>query len=250
MSARKRIWGWYFFDLATQPYNTLLLTFIFGPYFASIAAEYYLSMGVSETQADAQAQSLWSLCLTIAGLIIGFGAPVLGAIADTSGQRIIWIVGFALLYVLGSYSLWWTLPDGSNMLWMLGAFGIGFIGAEFAYIFTNAQLPSLGSRDEIGKISGDGFAFGYFGGILSLIIMLLLFVEQENGKTILFELDPLFGLDATQKEGTRSVGPCVTLWFLMFIIPYFLWVKEDPGKKTPMRIRAGLSRLWHSILSV
>ena len=55
MSARKRIWGWYFFDLATQPYNTLLVTFIFGPYFASIAAEYYLSMGVSETQADAQA---------------------------------------------------------------------------------------------------------------------------------------------------------------------------------------------------
>ena len=97
MSARKRIWGWYFFDLATQPYNTLLLTFIFGPYFASVAAEYYLSTGVSGTQADAQAQSLWSLCLTIAGLIIGFGAPVLGAIADTSGRRIIWIVGFALL---------------------------------------------------------------------------------------------------------------------------------------------------------
>ena len=75
MSARKRIWGWYFFDLATQPYNTLLLTFIFGPYFASVAAEYYLSAGVSGTQADAQAQSLWSLCLTITGLIIGFGPP-------------------------------------------------------------------------------------------------------------------------------------------------------------------------------
>ena len=36
-SARKRIWGWYFFDWASQPYNTLLLTFIFGPYFAEIA---------------------------------------------------------------------------------------------------------------------------------------------------------------------------------------------------------------------
>ena len=250
MSARKRIWGWYFFDLATQPYNTLLLTFIFGPYFASVAAEYYLSAGVSGTQADAQAQSLWSLCLTITGLIIGFGAPVLGAIADTSGRRIIWIVGFALLYVLGSYSLWWTLPDGSNMLWMLGAFGIGFIGAEFAYIFTNAQLPSLGKRDEIGKISGDGFAFGYFGGIVSLMIMLLLFVEQENGKTIFLELDPLFGLDAAQKEGTRSVGPFVALWFLVLIIPYFLWVKEDPGEKSPIRIRAGLSSLRRSLLSL
>jgi UMF1 family MFS transporter len=151
---------------------------------------------------------------------------------------------------LGSYSLWWTLPDGSNMLWMLGAFGIGFIGAEFAYIFTNAQLPSLGKRDEIGKISGDGFAFGYFGGIVSLMIMLLLFVEQENGKTIFLELDPLFGLDAAQKEGTRSVGPFVALWFLVLIIPYFLWVKEDPGEKSPIRIRAGLSSLRRSLLSL
>ena len=79
ISQRKRIWGWYFFDWASQPFHTLLLTFVFGPYFAGVAAEYFLTSGLSEEAADARAQSIWSLCLTVTGLIIGFGAPLMGA---------------------------------------------------------------------------------------------------------------------------------------------------------------------------
>ena len=45
ISARKRIWGWFFFDWASQPYHTLLLTFIFGPYFAEVARTYFLAQG-------------------------------------------------------------------------------------------------------------------------------------------------------------------------------------------------------------
>ena len=59
ISTRKRIWGWYFFDWASQPYHTLLVTFIFGPFFASVAAQYFLGTGLSEEAADAQAQSMW-----------------------------------------------------------------------------------------------------------------------------------------------------------------------------------------------
>ena len=66
-AARKKIWGWYFFDWATQPYSTLMLTFVFGPFFATIASEVYMTSGLAEQAADAKAQSLWSLCLTIVG---------------------------------------------------------------------------------------------------------------------------------------------------------------------------------------
>ena len=52
ISTRKRVWGWWFFDWASQPYHTLLVTFIFGPYFASVAAEHFLSTGL-DTQAAA-----------------------------------------------------------------------------------------------------------------------------------------------------------------------------------------------------
>lgn len=227
ISARKRIWGWFFFDWASQPYHTLLVTFIFGPYFAGVAAEYYMTLGLGEDAADAKAQSVWALCLTITGLIIGFGAPIMGALADTSGRRRPWIAVFSIMYVLGAGALWFTLPDGSNMWLMLMAFGLGFIGAEYALIFTNSQLPDLGTEDEIGEISGSGFAFGYMGGFVSLAILLLFFAEQGNGKTLI-GLDPIFGLDATQKEGTRAVGPIAALWYAVFMIPYFLWVRETP----------------------
>ena len=232
ISKRKRIWGWWFFDWASQPYHTLLVTFVFGPYFAGVAAEYFLNSGLDPEAAGARAQTVWANCMTIIGLIIAFGAPLMGAMADVSGRRIPWIFGFSLMYAVGSAALWFTLPDGSNMWLMLSAFGIGFVGAEYALIFINSQLPDLGDDSEVGEISGSGFAFGYFGGLISLAIMLALFVEQANGKTLI-GMDPLFGLDAAAREGTRFVGPFTAGWFILFMVPYFLWVRDEaPSGKT------------------
>lgn len=222
---RKRIWGWYFFDWASQPYHTVLNTFIFGPFFVAIAATYYLNQGQVEGVADANAQAMWAWTTALIGLIIAFSAPIFGAMADSTGRKMPWIVGFSAMYVIGSGALWFTAPDASNLFWMLAFFGIGFIGAEYALIFTNAQLPGLGTREQIGKISGSGFAFGYLGGVFALAIALLLLVEQGDGKTIA-GLDPLFNLNPAEREGTRSTGPFTALWFMLFMIPYFLWVRE------------------------
>ncbi|MCV6593210.1 MAG: MFS transporter [Silicimonas sp.] len=222
---RQRIWGWYFFDWASQPYHTLLITFIFGPYFASVAAAHFMGTGLGEEAADARAQSLWSLGLTCAGLVVGFGGPVMGALADASARRMPWILFFSTLYITGASALWYVLPDGSNLAFGLVAFGIGFVGAEFALIVVNGQLPSLGRRDEIGKLSGSGFSFGYLGGFVALVLALLLFVEQPSGRTIA-GLPPLFGLAGEGREGTRFIGPFVALWFAFFMIPYLAWVRE------------------------
>ena len=250
MSNRKKIWGWFFYDWASQPFHTLLMTFVFGPYFAIVASQYYMGIGQDETLADANAQIVWSNCLAITGLIIGFGGPILGAIADTTGLRKPWIGTFSVIYLITALALWFTLPDGSNMWLMLSVFGLCFIMAEYTYIFTNDQLPSLGSIDEVGKISGSGFGFGYAGGVLSLLIMLLFFVEQDNGKTMILELDPLFGLDASQKEGTRFVGPFVAIWFAIFMIPYFAWVREDKSLRRKLNISEGLTNIVGSIKSL
>ncbi|MEX0284171.1 MAG: MFS transporter [Paracoccaceae bacterium] len=227
ISARKRIWGWYFFDWASQPYHTLIVTFVFGPYFASVAADYYLGQGMEAEAAGAAAQTIWAWGLGVAGILIAFGAPVMGALADSGGNRRPWILAFSVMYAVGAYLLWYTMPDGSNMIMALLFFSLGFVGAEFALIFINAQLPDLGTDEEVGEISGTGFAFGYLGGLISLILMLALFVEQGNGKTIA-GLDPILGLDPTQREGSRSVGPFSAIWFVIFMIPYFLWCKEQP----------------------
>ena len=93
ISARKRIWGWFFFDWASQPYNTLLLTFIFAPYIKDLLGD------------GSAAQTAWGYGVGAAGLIIAILAPVLGAIADRAGGRMRFIWFFSLL-ALGAWGLW------------------------------------------------------------------------------------------------------------------------------------------------
>lgn len=88
---RKRILGWMMFDWATQPFYTLVLTFVFGPYFVSIASEAFLSSGTPEAAAKAQAQGMWSWGQTGASLVVAALAPIVGAFADNSGRRMPWI---------------------------------------------------------------------------------------------------------------------------------------------------------------
>ncbi|MCX7558096.1 MFS transporter [Sulfitobacter sp. F26204] len=225
ISARKRIWGWYFFDWASQPYHTVLNTFIFGPFFAAIAASYFLGMGLEEGAADARAQATWAWSTATYGIIIALAAPIFGAMADSTGRKMPWIIVFSAMYVAGASLLWFTDPAAGNLYWMLAAFGLGFIGGEYALIFINSQLPGLGTKEEIGKISGSGFAFGYLGGLVCLILVLGFVVEQGDGKTLL-GFDPALGLDAAAREGTRLTGPITALWYVVFMIPYFLWVRE------------------------
>lgn len=246
VSPKKRIWGWYFFDWASQPYNTLLLTFIFGPYFAEIARAHYTGLGMAPDAAAAAAQSYWGWGLAVASAIIAILAPMLGAIADGTGRRLVWVWVFSGLYFVGSFALWWVVPGGGGLFWAVAFFGLGFIGMEFATIFTNALLPGLEDHDKIGGISGSGFAFGYLGGILSLVIMLLLFVESGSTGKTLIGLDPLLGLDAAAREGTRAVGPFTAIWYAVFMIPFFLWVKEPKANRRRLNIPAA----FHSLMAL
>ncbi|MGC1496284.1 MAG: MFS transporter [Sulfitobacter sp.] len=228
ITARKRIWGWYFFDWASQPYNTLMLTFIFGPYFAQTATAALVEGGMDLSAAKAQAQAYWGYGLAVAGITIAILAPVLGAVADSSGKRLPWIWLFSVLYVAGSGALWWTAPQDFSVLWALFFFGIGLIGMEFATIFTNAYLHELSpDPDERGRISGSGWGFGYAGGVVALAIMVLLFQATGSGKT-LAGLSPLFGLDKATEADTRIVGPLTALWYAIFMIPFFLYTRDTP----------------------
>ncbi len=238
------------FDWASQPFYTLGLTFIFGPYFAAVAAEYYLGSGLDVNTANARAQGIWSGGQTIAGLFIAFTAPFLGAFADNSGRKMPWIAFFSIIYVIAATALWWLTPDGHNLIWMLVIFYVGFIAAESALNFVNAILPSLGTKEEIGRISGSGAAFGYWGGVASLFVMLLLLAENDQGVTMLGN-PPLFGLNPELREGTRSVGPVIAGWFAVFMVPFFLWVRDDPtlgGKPTNLGAVSG--ELWATLKSV
>lgn len=250
ISGRKRIWGWYFFDWASQPYNTLMLTFVFGPYFAEVARAHFTAQGMGAAAAGAAAQAYWGWGQTLSGLIIALLAPILGAVADGSGRRMVWVWIFSAFYIAGAWGVWYLTPDQPDLLRALLWFGVGLIGMEFATIFTNSFMPDLTGDDDMGKVSGAGFAFGYVGGIVALAIMLLLFAENgATGKT-LAGLDPAFGLDAASREGTRAVGPFTAIWYAVFMVPFFLWVKEARRTRARMRLAAALGQLWRLILSL
>ncbi|MFO1165527.1 MAG: MFS transporter [Paracoccus sp. (in: a-proteobacteria)] len=247
---RKRIWGWWFFDWASQPFATLLTTFVFPVYYAGVARGHYTAQGMTPEAAGAAAQALWGYGLAICGVIIALFAPILGSIADSSGRRLIWIWFFSVFYVAGSWGLWFLMPDQPDLHLAVLSFGIGLIGLEFANIFVNALLPDLAPRDEIGRISGSGFAFGYLGGLVSLAIMLLFLAEgAETGRTLL-GIPPILGLDPLLREGTRAAGPFTALWYLLFMIPFALWVRETPGPRAPLRLGAAMADLWRLLISL
>lgn len=230
-AGRKRIWGWYFFDFASQPYNTLLLTFIFGPYVVGVVGD------------GSTAQTIWGYGIGAAGLLIAILSPLLGAIADKAGGRMAFIWLFSLMYVLGAWMLWYSAPDSFNVWAVMIWFAIGLIGMEFATTFTNAMLPDLAPREELGRVSGSGWAFGYVGGILALAIMLLLLAENpETGKTLI-GISPILGLDPETREGTRAVGPLTAIWFAVFMVPFFLWVRE-PRRPDAVGIAEAARGAW------
>ena len=247
--ASRRIWGWYFFDWASQPYSTLLLTFTFGPYFAEVASAKFLASGMDQTAANAAAQTYWTTGQTISGLLIACLAPILGAVADGSGRRMPWIWGFSALYVIGSAALWFLTPVQPDLFMAMVWFGLGLIGMEFATIFTNSLMPDLTGDADMGKVSGSGSAWGYLGGIVALILMLLFFNENSATGHTLIGIPPILGLDAAARQGTRFVGPFTAIWYVVFMVPFFLWVRES-GTKVPVSSAQSLRNLWHLIGSL
>jgi UMF1 family MFS transporter len=231
---RAAVISWIFFDWAAQPYFTLITTFVFAPYFATHVAS-----------DPASGQSLWGFATAAAGLLIALMSPVLGAIADASGRRKPWIAAFGALLVIGSCLMWFGKPGDPTVIPpLLLAYAIATVGAEFATVFNNAMMPSLVPPDQIGRLSGTGWATGYVGGILSLILVLgFLAASPDTGRT-LFGFMPLFGLDPVTHQGDRISGPLTGIWFMIFVLPMFLLTPDYPARHSPRdALREGLIQL-------
>jgi MFS transporter, UMF1 family len=231
---RGAVISWIFFDWAAQPYFTLITTFVFAPYFVTHVAS-----------DPATGQALWGFATAAAGLMIALMSPVLGAIADANGRRKPWIAAFGALLVIGASLMWFARPGDTKVIpALLLAYGIATIGVEFATVFNNAMMPTLVPPDRIGRLSGTGWATGYVGGILSLLLVLGFFAANpETGRT-LFGFTPLFGLDPVTHQGDRITGPLTGIWFIIFVLPMFVLTPDYPAKHPVNEaLREGLTEL-------
>ncbi|MBD0413983.1 MFS transporter [Oryzicola mucosus] len=230
--ARRGIWGWMLFDWAAQPFFTVITTFIFGPYFVSRMAS-----------DPAEGQAAWGYGIAVGGLFIAVLSPILGSIADQTGRRKPWIGFFAVIQIVSLSLLWYAAP-GSPLIPVVLLFALASIAAEFSIVFNDSMMPRLVSKANIGRISNIAWGLGYLGGMIALIfVVAFLAGSPETGKTII-GIDPLWGLDPLKGEDARATGPLSALWYLVFVLPMFLFTPDAAkGLAIGPAIRAGLSEL-------
>ncbi|MDR7088353.1 MFS transporter [Cellvibrio fibrivorans] len=221
-ASKKAVRSWMLFDWAAQPFFTVVITFIFGPYFVSRLAS-----------DPVVGQAAWGYTITIAGVVIALMAPILGAVADATGARKRWIAFFAAIKIIALLLLWFAAPGSALWLPMLCVI-VAMIAAEFSIVFNDSMMPRLIAKEDIGRVSNIAWGLGYLGGLIVLFsVLLLLAGSPETGKTLI-GIAPLFGLDAIQGEDARITGPYAALWYLLFILPMFLFT-PDTSKGVPLK---------------
>ncbi len=236
-ATRRGIFGWMLFDWAQQPYHTLIVTFVFAPYFASAVAP-----------DPARGQELWGYAAGAGGLIIALMSPVLGAIADATGPRKPWVLGFSVLGVAGCWLLWYAVPGMAGLALVMLAIVLSLVGMEFAAVFTNSMMPYLVPRAELGRLSGSAWALGYLGGLVSLVLVLGFLAGQPDTGLTLFGIEPLFGLDTAAREGDRASGPFTAIWYVVFVLPMFFWTPDTKRRASASgAVRRGLKELGRTL---
>ena len=236
--------GWVLVDWAVQPFHTLVVTFLFAPYFTTAVAG-----------DAAHGQALWGYAAAVAGLLIALGGPVLGAMADR-GRRKPWVAVSIAVMAVACASLWYARPGAGTgaLLLILAAFVIATAAAEFTTVLTNSLMPTLVPQNELGRLSGTSWAVAFAGGLVALLIMAGLVVPNPaTGKTLM-GLEPLIRLDAAAREGDRLVGPFAAAWLILFILPFFLFTPDARPGRGSAATAAGqpspLAQLWATIRSL
>ncbi|WP_445501167.1 MFS transporter [Microvirga sp. G4-2] len=239
-ASRPAILGWLLFDWACQPFFTLVTTFVFAPYFAASLAPDPVT-----------GQSLWGYATAAAGFALAILSPVLGSVADATGPKKPWIAACGFVLFVASFALWYAAPGQSHgiAIALLG-FAFATVAVEVAAVFNNAMIPHLVPPERFGRLSGTGWAVGYLGGLVSLVIVLgFLAADSGSGKTVL-GVTPLFGLDPALREGDRITGPFSALWFLVFIMPLFLFTPDIARSKLRLgeAVKQGLVQVKNTLV--
>ncbi len=233
---RLSVWSWIGFDFAAQPFFTVVLTFVFGPYFVAHLAE-----------DPARGQSAWALAASATGLLVALASPLLGQRADRHGPVKPMLLALASVQVAACLYLWQAAP-GSPLLPAVVAVVLAGVAAELSVVLNDTLLPGLVPRTSLGLVSNIAWGTGYVGGILALLVTLgALAGDPATGLTLL-GLSPLFGLESASFEGARAAGPLAALWYLAFVWPMFLFVPDRP-RQPPAETqgRASFRAFWRTL---
>ena len=230
----KKIFNFALYDFANSAFTTIIITFVFATYFAKeIAPNPILG------------QSYWGWTVGITGFLVAIIGPILGSFADQKNKIVFFIRCFTLLCIFFTALLWFSKPSQSYLLYTLIIVGIANLFYELSLIFYNSLLKNISSYKNLGKSSGFGFALGYIGGIVILIISIKLFIDTN---------DLPFRLTTKDSQNIRAISLLVSIWFLIFSIPFLFFVIKRRKKKIKKNISPSFLELknliWKGKISV
>ena len=199
---RRERWAWYLYDFGNSAYAAVVLLAVYSAYFQG------------EVVGGAEGSRLWGLAVGIAMLVVAVTAPILGAIADYSGAKKRFLLFYTVMAVVFTGGLFFA--EAGRVLLAMGFFILAEIGYRSAQVFYNALLPEIAGPEEMGRVSGYGWAIGTAGGILCLLLILPLIVVIGGNLVVRLSL------------------VITALFFALSALPIFLWLPERaPRRRLP-----------------
>ena len=220
-SSTKSVWSWAMYDWANSAFATVVLAGFFPLFFKQ-----YWSGGMP----SGESTFMLGAANSVASMIVALMAPVLGAIADQGSHRRRFLMFFAVLGMVMTGGLYFVAEGNWAMAVCLYVLAIlGFSGGN---VFYDALLPFVAKERKLDIVSALGFGLGYLGGGLLFALNVSMTLWPES-----------FGL-ADSTEAVRISFVMVAVWWAVFSVPVFLFVKEPDGSEARGRsIRAGLNQL-------
>jgi len=216
---RREIFGWKMYDWANSAFYTTVVGALFSPYLTRLAQSAVGENGVVLNLGPlgaVTAKSLPTLCVSVSVAAQVFLLPILGALGDYSNLKKRLMALFCYIGVTANCLMFFI----TDRLYLPG--GVLFIIANVAFgasiVFYNAYLPEITTEDQADKVSSRGFAYGYLGGAILLVLNLLMVLRAE-------QLGISSGLAV--RLSLLSAG----LWWGGFAIITFLLLKSRPKKK-------------------
>lgn len=212
--------SWLLYDFANNSFSVMIITFVYPVYFKSVVCAGLGNLG----------DLLWGINGSLSLMVVAFLSPILGAAADLSGQKKKLLVASGFLCIFLTFQLAWV--ESGMVFWGMAIFISANIVYQTGQVFYNAFLPDLASPQEVGRLSGYGWASAYLGGIA---VLLLSIPQLQNGGP----------------EKTRFVFILTALFYLFFALPAFFFLPSDQAKGNRLRwntfFSAGLQQVKRTL---
>ena len=206
---KRSIWAWTMYDWANSAFATTVMGVVLPTYFAT-----YIAQGASVP--------IWGNAVAIGSLIAALLSPILGAIADFKASKKKFMAFFIALGVISTALLWFVVEPSQQTLCIV-LYILGTIGFAGSLVFYDSLLPHVAKEDEIDQVSSRGYAMGYIGGgLLLLVNAIMIFV----GPSLLTGMPEE---DATALMMRLSLVS-VAIWWAVFSIPIFKHVSEPAAR--------------------